>query len=403
MPCQNLCDNLHRKKPVVGWLTDSSLRRLLSVFDLTSLGVGTVVGIGVYVVAGELARDVAGPAVVLSFIVAFLSATLCMLAYAEFSSRISKAGSAYVYTYVTLGEIWAFIVGWNIVLEYIIVGASLARACSEYIDTLFHGQVYRFFTQDVVTWNVPGIALFPDFLAGGLVIAAVILVCSGVRISTNVQKVVTVANFLIILFMIIYGILIADLNQWTNRFAPYGVRGVLQGAASCFFIFVGLDVITTAAEETIYPSRNIPLSLLLSISISTLALLGVSTVLIAILPYHELDTFAPLATAFAKVGDFPVAQYIVACGGISATISALVCVVFSPSRLLYSMSLDGLFFGWFSHLSDTTYAPVRATILVGCFAAVLAVIFDLHQLVSCFFEDFSLNAACSCVCKLARY
>ena len=203
--------------------------------------------------------------------------------------------------------------------------------------------------------------------------------------------------------MIIYGILIADLNQWTNRFAPYGFRGVLQGAASCFFIFVGLDVITTAAEETIYPSRNIPLSLLLSISISTLALLGVSTVLIAILPYHELDTFAPLATAFAKVGDFPVAQYIVACGGISATISALVCVVFSPSRLLYSMSLDGLFFGWFSHLSDTTYAPVRATILVGCFAAVLAVIFDLHQLVSCFFEDFSLNAACSCVCKFARY
>ena len=357
------------------------------MFDLTSLGVGTVVGIGVYVVAGELARDVAGPAIVLSFILAFISATLCMLAYAEFSSRISKAGSAYIYTYVTLGEIWAFIVGWNIVFEYIIVGASLARACSEYIDTLFHGQIYRFFMQDVVTWNVPGIALFPDFLAGGLVIAAVILVCSGVRISTNVQKAVTVANFLIILFIIIYGILIVDLNQWTNRFAPYGFRGVLQGAASCFFIFVGLDVITTAAEETINPSRNIPLSLLLSVSISTLALLGVTTVLIAILPYHELDTFAPLAKAFAKVGDFPVAKYIVACGGISATISALVCVVFSPSRLLYSMSLDGLFFGWFSHLSDSTYAPVRATIFVGCFAAVLAVIFDLHQLVSCFFED----------------
>ena len=382
MACKSVCDNLTRKKPTEAWLSDSPLRRCLTAIDLTSLGVGTVLGAGLYVVTGELARDVAGPVVVLSFLLASISALLCVLSYAEFGCRIPKAGSAYIYTYVTLGEIWAFIVGWNIVLEYIIAGASLARACSEYIDAVFQGKIYHFFMQDIATWNHAGIAPFPDFLAATIVVAVVTLVCLGVRGSASVQKAVTLGNFVVIFFMVIYGLFFANFKNWTKNFTPYGIQGVLRGAASAFFAFAGFDVVTTAAEEATYPQRNIPLALLLIITISTIAYLGVTTVLTLMLPYHELDPVAPLAKAFEQGGNFPAAKYIIACGGICATISALVASVFSPSRIVYSMSVDGLLLRWFSHVHDRTYSPIRATIIAGCFSAVLALIFDINQLVS---------------------
>ena len=379
--CQRLCDNLTRKKSDDLFLSDSLLRRCLSTIDLTSLGVGTVVGAGLYVVTGELARDVAGPAVVLSFILASFSALLCSLFYAEFGCRIPKAGSAYIYTYVAMGEIWAFVVGWNIILEYVIAGASLARACSEYIDAVFQGEIYHFFLNDIATWKHAGIGPFPDFLAFGLVVTVVILVCLGTRLSVNVQKVVTAGNFLVILFMIGYGLFFAKFQNWTNDFAPYGTRGILRGAASAFYAFCGFDVITTAAEEAVNPQKNIPLSLILVVTISTLAYFGVATVLTLMLPYNHLDPFAPLAQAFAQE-TFPAAKYIVSIGGICATVSALVSTVFSPSRVIYSMSIDGLLFRWFSDVSDKTHSPIKATIVTGCFTALLAMIFDINQLVS---------------------
>ncbi|KAJ7379569.1 hypothetical protein OS493_013961 [Desmophyllum pertusum] len=380
MACQRLRNNLTRKKSDEVFQSDSLLRRCLTTIDLTSLGVGTVVGAGLYVVAGELARDIAGPAVVLSFLLASLSALLCASFYAEFGCRIPKAGSAYIYTYVALGEIWAFVVGWNIILEYIIGGASLARACSEYIDTVFHGEIYHFFMNGIATWNYAAIGPFPDLLAFGLVVVVVILVCLGTRLSANVQKVVTAGNFLVVLFMIVYGLFFANFENWTNDFAPYGTRGVLRGAASAFYAFAGFDVVTTAAEEAVNPQTNIPLSLILTVTISTMAYFGVATILTLMLPYYQLDAFAPLAQAFAQ-GNFPAAKYIIAVGGICATLSALVCVVFSPSRIIYSMSTDGLLFRWFSHVNNKTHAPVRATITVGCLTALMAMIFDINQLV----------------------
>ncbi|KAJ7379567.1 hypothetical protein OS493_013959 [Desmophyllum pertusum] len=380
MAYQRLRDNLTRKKLDEVCQSDSLLRRCLTAIDLTSLGVGVVVGSGLYVVTGELVRDVAGPATVISFLLASVSAFLCALFYAEFGCRIPKAGSAYTYTYVALGEIWAFVVGWNVILEYIITGASVARACSEYIDTMFHGEIYHLFMNGIATWNYPAIGPFPDLLAFGLVVAVVILVCLGTRLSANVQKVVTAGNFLVILFMIVYGLFFANFENWTNEFAPYGTRGVLRGAASAFYAFAGFDVVTTAAEEVINPQTNIPLSLILTMTISTMAYFGVVITLTLMLPYYQLDAFAPLAQAFAQQ-TFPAAKYIIAVGGICATLSALVCVVFSPSRIIYSMSADGLLFRWFSHVNDKTHAPVRATITVGCLTALMAMIFGIDQLV----------------------
>lgn len=382
MAHHGLCDSFTRKKSAEVWPLDSPLRRCLTVVDLTSLGVGTVVGAGLYVVTGELARDATGPAVVLSFLLASVAALLCVFSYAEYGCCVPKAGSAYVYTYITLGEIWAFIIGWTVVLEYIIAGASLARACSEYIDTLFQGEIYQFFMHDVATWNHPGLAPFPDFLAAAIVVVVVILLSYGVRISVNVQKAVTIGNIVVIFFMIIYGLFFANFKNWTRKFASYGIHGVLQGAAGAFFAFSGFDVVTIAAEEAINPQRNIPLSLILVITISTLAYLGVTAVLTLALSYKELEAFAPLAKAFAQVGNFPAAQYIIACGGICATFSSLVCVVFSSSRIVFSMSVDGLFFRWFAHVNDPTHSPIGATIITGCWTAVFTLIFDIKQLVS---------------------
>ena len=372
-----------RKKVIQDEKTNTELSKCLTTWDLTSLGIGATLGAGIYVVSGQVAASIAGPAVIISFALAAITSILSGLCYAEFGARVPKTtGSAYAYSYVTVGEIWAFIVGWNILLEYIIATASLARACSEYINALFGEEIYRFFMNDIATWNHPGIAPFPDLLAFGLVIAAVALVCVGTRLSANVQKVVTALNFLVIFFIIIYGLFFAKSKNWTNEFAPYGTRGVLEGAASAFYAFAGFDVVTTAAEEAINPQTSIPLSLILVVTISAMAYFGVATILTLMLPYQQLDPFAPLVQAFTQA-NFPPAKFIITVGGICATVSALVCGVFSSSRIIYSMSVDGLLFRWFAHVDDNNHTPIRATIIAGCVAAPLAMIFDIKQLVSC--------------------
>lgn len=374
--------NFTRKKQVDDWLSDSPLRRCLTLFDLTSLGTGAILGAGLYVAVGELSRGLAGPAIILSFLLASITALLCVFFYAEMSCRIPKAGSAYFYTYVTLGEIWAFIVGWTILLEYIIASASLARACSGCIDLVFQGQISHFFMHDIATWNNHGVAPFPDFLAAGIVLAVTALVCYGARKASNVQKIGTIGNLLVLCYMVIYGLCFVDFNNWPRNFVRYGVKGVLGGAANAFFAFAGFDIIASAAQETVDPQKNIPLSLIFTITICTISLLGVAAVLTLAVPYEQLASFASLAKTFLKVGNFPAAEYIIACGGICATLSALVSLMYSPSRILYVMSLDGLLFTWFSQVSNQTHSPARATLAAGVFSAILALIFEIKQLVS---------------------
>ena len=379
--CSKVCDNLTRKKPTEDWLSESPLKRCLSTLDLTSIGVGTVVGAGLYVVTGELARDIAGPAVVISFFIAAIAALLSGICYAEFGCRIPKAGSAYVYSYVTVGEFWAFVVGWNMILEYVIAAASLARACSEYINSFAQGYIYKFFMNDIATWNVKAIGSFPDFLAFILALTVTFIVSLGARKSSLVNKVMTFVNLSVIVFIICAGFYFVDAKNWQSKFAPYGVRGVLTAAGSCFYAFVGFDVIGTASEEAINPKRSVPLSIILTLAISFLAYFGVATVLTLMMPYHELNQFAPLAEVFAQRG-FSGAKYVVATGGLCATISTLLTNSFASPRVMYSMASDGLLFNWFAHVHEKTKVPVRAALVNGILVAILALLFDVKQLVS---------------------
>ena len=362
-------------------MAETPLKRCLHTLDLTSIGVGTVVGAGLYVVTGELARDVAGPAVVLSFFIAGIAAFFSGICYAEFGCRIPMAGSAYVYTYVAVGEFWAFVVGWNMILEYIIAAASVARACSEYINSFAQGYIYKFFMEDIATWNVSALGSFPDLLAMALALIFAGIVSLGAHKSSLVNKVMTFINLSVIVFIIIAGLHFVDGRNWQTKFAPYGASGVLTAAGSCFYAFMGFDVIGTAGEEAVNPKRSIPLSIILCLAISFLSYFGVATVLTLILPYRQLSRFAPLAEAFAQRG-FSGAKYVVATGGLFATMSTLLSNSFAAPRVVYSMASDGLLFNWFGHVNDKTKVPVRAALVNGVLIAILALLLDVKQLVS---------------------
>ena len=237
--CSKVCNNLTRRKSEENWFSESPLKRCLSTLDLTSIGVGTVVGAGLYVVTGELARNVAGPAVTISFFIAGIAALCSGICYAEFGCRIPKAGSAYAYSYVAVGEFWAFVVGWNMLLEYLIAAASLARACSEYINSFAQNYIYKFFMKDIATWNVPALGSFPDFLAMALALIITVITSLGARKSSLFNKVMTFINLSVIIFIICAGLYFVDGKNWQSEFAPYGLDGVLTAAGSCFFAFVG--------------------------------------------------------------------------------------------------------------------------------------------------------------------
>ena len=373
---------LTRRKEIDNDLSNSQLRRCLDVFDLTSIGVGATVGAGLYVVTGQIARDVAGPAIVLSFFVAAVAAFLSGICYSEFGCRITKAGSAYVYTYTSLGEIWAFIIGWNMILEYVIGTASLGRASSEYIDSITGGVIRKFFIDNIGQFHASGLGSYPDFLAFVLVLAVSLIVASGAKHSAVFNKFVTTINMLVILFVLAVGLFHVDPKNWAgaHQFLPYGVPGVLAGAASCFYCFVGFDVIATASEETINPKRAIPLSIMLCLIISFLAYFGVASILTLMVSYDKLDKFAPLPEAFKAAG-VPAAKYVIAIGGLCALAGSLMSGIFAVPRIMYSMASDGLLFKFFARIYERTNVPLISIAFAGVLSAILALMLDLKQLV----------------------
>ena len=381
MSCEKLYSLLTRSKDITVKVTESALHRCLNVCDLTFLGVGATVGAGLYVVTGQVAKNIAGPGIVLSFLIAAIASMLAGLCYAEFGCRVSKAGSAYVYTYATLGEFWAFIIGWNMILEYIIGNASLAKGLSEYIDSIFNGVIKAFFTSHV-RFQVSWLGDYPDFLAFAMPLMIAVIVCMGAKSSTTFNKIVTFINLSVVLFVIGVGLWHVDTTNWTPRqnFAPYGASGILAGAASCFFCFVGFDVIATASEETINPSRTIPMSIVLSLLISFFCYFGVATVLTLMVPFDQLKEEAPLAEAFGDHA-FKAGQYIVTVGGLAALFGALLGGTFAVPRIIYAMAKDGLLFSYFSKVNQSTSIPARAVVAASILAAILALIFDLKELV----------------------
>ena len=263
--CSNFKSGVTRKKVLeLNKVKDTELKRCLSVIDLSLIGIGATLGAGIYVLSGQVAKNLAGPGIVLSFLVAAVASLLSGLCYAEFGSRIPKAGSAYLYCYVSIGELCAFIIGWNLLLEYIIGVASTARGLSGYIDNLLEHTIQKHTQGLTGDMHIPGLSTYFDVLSFFLVIVLTVFISMGMRSTALVNNVFVVVNIITIFIIVIVGFVHADVKNWSN-FLPYGPSGVISGAATCFFAFVGFDVIATASEEAQKPERNIPISILVTV------------------------------------------------------------------------------------------------------------------------------------------
>ncbi|XP_038061454.1 cationic amino acid transporter 2-like isoform X1 [Patiria miniata] len=388
---------------------ESHLRKYLSTLDLVLLGVGNTLGAGVYVVTGVLGKLTAGPAMIISFLIAAIVATLSALCYAEFGARVPKAGSAYVYTYICMGEAWAFLVGWSVFLQNAIGAGSVARSASAYIDDLAGNRIEAYMLS-TLPMESGILAKYPDFIALAMCLALSVALAFGARMSSNVNNVFTAVNLFIIIYVIVCGLFRLDASYWhipadqlpkgpckvlpgnqtseeqcesygTGGFMPYGLSGVMVGAAMGFYGFIGFDVISTAAEEAHDPQRSIPLSTMATVFFVFLSFFCVSIVLTMMCPYYLLDERAPLPEAFGRIG-WTVAKYVVTVGGIVGLMTSLIGCIFALPRFIYSMASDGLLFECLATVSERFKMPVNACVFCGVVAGVMGMLLDIGSLVS---------------------
>ncbi|BFZ22946.1 hypothetical protein BsWGS_25985 [Bradybaena similaris] len=376
-----------RVKTIPEDMQETPLNRCLNTFDITLLGIGHMIGAGIYVLTGTVVREKAGPSTVLSFLFAGVAAFLSALCYAEFGARIPKAGSAYSYTYVTIGELWGFLIGWNVILEHVIGAASVSRAWSGALDAIFNQAIRNGTITEIgrLSHDNEWVSEYPDLVATGITIIAFTIIGFGAKISINFNSVFTVLNAFVLLFIIITGFTFANPSLWSisggyGGFFPYGFGGTLSGAATCFFAYIGFEGIAVAGEEVRNPEKSIPMATALSLMTVTCLYLLASASLTLMIPFYDTNTSAAFPFAFDEVGAHW-AKYIVAIGTLLGITTSLLGSAFSCPRSVYAMAEDGLLFHILAYIHPRTQTPIFAVIIFGALAAIMALLFEITTLV----------------------
>jgi len=353
----------------------TQLRKSLRAVDLAALGIGSVVGTGIYVATGPGAH-LAGPGVLLSFIIAALTAGLCALTYSELASMFPVAGSTYSYSYAAFGEVIAWIIGWDLMLEYLVSGSAVASGWS----TTFIGLL-----ENLGIKLPKALALTP--LAGGVVDLPAVLITLlitwilylGIRESSITNNIIVVLKVGVIVLFIALGIGHVNLNNLTP-FAPFGWKGIMAGAAIIFFAYIGFDAVSTAAEETINPKKDVPLGLMLCLAVVIILYVGVAFVLTGLVPYQEIDIGNALPAALARIG-IRWGGALVATGGIVGMISTLLITVYGQVRIFMVMARDGLLPEIFSRVHPKHRTPAICTWITGGLTAFIAGFFPLSVII----------------------
>ena len=370
----------------------TSLKRTLGAMNLTLLGIGAIIGAGIFVLTGTAAAQYAGPAIVLSFVLAGLGCLFAGLCYAEFASMIPIAGSAYTYGYATLGELVAWIIGWDLILEYLFAASTVSVGWSGYFSA---------FVRDYLQINIPQSLTNAPFAAEGtrliatgaivnlpavfLVVALTTLLVVGIKESATLNNLIVFIKLAVVFLVIGFGFFYVNADNWTpfipentGEFGHFGFSGIVRGAAVIFFAYIGFDAVSTAAQEPRHPQRDLPIGILGSLAVCTFLYILMALVMTGVAHFSELNVPNPVYVAIDKAGPaLGWLKILVSLGAIAGLASVVLVMLLGQPRIFYSMSRDGLLPPVFSRVHPKFRTPYLATIITGGVAAVIAGLFPI--------------------------
>ncbi len=387
---------------------EGRLQRVLGPFSLISMGVGAIIGTGIFVLIGEAAHDKAGPAIMVSFIVAGLACVFAALCYSEFASMVPIAGSAYTYAYATLGELFAWIIGWDLVLEYAVSSSAVSVGWSKYFQTFlrsfFGVELPKFITHSPIDYDpelgrIVMTGSWFDLPAMAITAILTVILVIGIKESARFNTIMVAVKLAVVLFVIAVGAFYVDTRNWAD-FAPYGWTGLsffghsaagltdaggkplgmIAGASIIFFSYIGFDAVSTQSEEAKNPKRDVPIGIIGSLLICTVLYICVAAVLTGMVNYKDIHIDAPVSAAFADRGLF-FAEKLITIGALTGITSVLLVNMLSQPRVLLAMARDGLLPPkFFAAVHPKFRTPWKSTILTGCFVALLGGLLPLRIL-----------------------
>jgi len=369
------------------------LSRALGPFSITAMGIGAIIGAGIFVLTGTAAAQYAGPGIMLSFVVGGIACAFVGLCYAELAAMLPVAGSTYTYTYATLGELVAWVIGWDLILEYAMGASTVAVGWSGYIVSLLRNVGINI---PPALATAPGTAItLPDGstatgivnLPAAIIVAALtIMLVLGTKESARLNNVMVAVKLSVVAAFIALGAAYVSMAHWhpfipanTGAFGHFGWSGVLRGASVVFFAFIGFDAVSTAAQEARHPQRDMPVGILGSLVICTVLYIAVAAVLTGLVPYTELNVADPIAKGVDAIG-LTWFSVLIKIGALTGLTTVILVLLYGQSRIFFTMSHDGLMPGLFAHIHARLQTPYLSQILIGTVVAVVAALTPIHVL-----------------------